>query len=70
MAVPCGERSAAAFAPPRFAKHPAWIKRQHDDALEEEYVHNLADAMRCAFHGAAPGLEPTCAGMANLNATY
>ncbi len=53
----------------RFAKHPAWIKRQHDSALAQEYVHSLADAMRWAFHGAAPGLGPTCAGMADVNAT-
>lgn len=52
-----------------FAKHPAWIKRQHDGALEQEYVHSLADGMRWAFDDAAPGLEPTCAGMADVNAT-
>jgi DNA polymerase len=52
-----------------FAKHPAWVKRQHDSALDQEYVHSLADAMRWAFHDAAYGLEPACAGMADVNAT-
>ncbi|BBY58485.1 hypothetical protein MSAR_16210 [Mycolicibacterium sarraceniae] len=44
-------------------------RRQHDGALEQEYVDSLADAMRWAFHDAVPGLEPTCAGMADINAT-
>lgn len=32
-----------------FAKHPSWIKRQHDDFLEEEYVSSLARAFKWAF---------------------
>lgn len=31
------------------AKHPSWIQRQHDDELEEEYVSNLAAAIRWSF---------------------
>jgi DNA polymerase len=32
-----------------FAKHPSWIKRQHDDSLEQEYVESLARALKWAF---------------------
>jgi DNA polymerase len=32
-----------------FAKHPSWIKRQHDESLEEEYVTSLASALRWGF---------------------
>ena len=31
------------------AKHPSWILRQHDDELEDEYVSNLAAAIRWSF---------------------
>ncbi|MBE5513766.1 glycosylase [Mycobacteroides abscessus subsp. abscessus] len=31
------------------AKHPSWIQRQHDDALEAEYVSGLAAAIRWSF---------------------
>nr|WP_269435175.1 uracil-DNA glycosylase family protein [Mycobacterium gordonae] len=31
------------------AKHPSWIKRQHNDELEEEYVSSLAAAIRWSF---------------------
>jgi len=58
------------FAPPRargirrapyllFAKHPSWIKRQHDAALEEEYVSRLADAVRWSFDDGARD-DATC----------
>jgi hypothetical protein len=65
--APSGRQPRASYL--LFAKHPAWIKRQHDSALEQEYVDSLAGAMRWAFNDAAPGLEPTCAGMADVNAT-
>lgn len=52
-----------------FAKHPSWVKRQHDAALEEEYVSSLSEALKWAIakgslwsQTALPG--PTCAGMA------
>jgi DNA polymerase len=32
-----------------FAKHPSWIKRQHDDVLEEEYRTSLAGALKWGF---------------------
>ncbi len=32
-----------------FAKHPAWIARQHKDSLEEEYVASLASALKWGF---------------------
>ncbi|CAA0132351.1 Type-4 uracil-DNA glycosylase [Mycolicibacterium vanbaalenii] len=35
------------------AKHPSWIQRQHDDALEDEYASSLAAAIRWSF-GDAP----------------
>lgn len=31
------------------AKHPSWIQRQHSDELAEEYVSNLAAAIRWSF---------------------
>ncbi len=31
------------------AKHPSWIQRQHNAELEEEYVSNLAAAIRWSF---------------------
>lgn len=31
------------------AKHPSWIQRQHDDALEAAYVSGLAGAIRWSF---------------------
>lgn len=34
------------------AKHPSWIQRQHDDALEAEYVSGLAAAIRWSFNRA------------------
>lgn len=53
-----------------FAKHPSWVKRQHDKALEDEYVRSLADAMRWAIakgsllNQPVPRPDPTCGGMA------
>jgi uracil-DNA glycosylase len=35
-----------------FAKHPSWIKRQHDDSLEEEYRTSLARALKWGFRNA------------------
>jgi DNA polymerase len=32
-----------------FTEHPSWIKRQHDDQLERQYVTSLADAFKAAF---------------------
>jgi uracil-DNA glycosylase len=32
-----------------FAKHPSWIKRQHDDSLKAEYVASLARALEWGF---------------------
>ncbi|OBI14924.1 uracil-DNA glycosylase [Mycobacterium sp. E2327] len=32
-----------------FAKHPAWIARQHKDSLEQEYVTSLACALKWGF---------------------
>ena len=32
-----------------FMPHPSWIKRQHDDSLEQQYVAGLASALRWAF---------------------
>jgi DNA polymerase len=32
-----------------FIKHPSWIKRQHDEALEGQYVRSLARAVRWGF---------------------
>jgi uracil-DNA glycosylase len=32
-----------------FAKHPSWIKRQHDADLEQEYVTSLARALDWGF---------------------
>jgi DNA polymerase len=32
-----------------FAPHPSWIKRQHDDSLEEQYVTRLARALKWGF---------------------
>lgn len=34
-----------------FAKHPSWIKRQHDSGLEYDYIASLARAIRWAFDG-------------------
>lgn len=39
------------------AKHPSWIQRQHDDELEDEYVSNLAAAIRWSFGGAREEAE-------------
>ena len=33
-----------------FAKHPSWLKRQHDAELEETYVQSLADALKWAIN--------------------
>ncbi len=56
-----------------FAKHPSWVKRQHDAALEEAYVSSLSDALMWAIAKGSvwgqpvlPG--PTCSGMADVNA--
>jgi len=38
-------------------KHPSWIQRQHDDELEDEYVSNLAAAIRWSFGDAREGAE-------------
>ena len=52
------------------AKHPSWVKRQHDKALEDEYVNSLAEAMRWAIAKGSllgqpgPRIDPTCGGMA------
>jgi uracil-DNA glycosylase len=35
-----------------FAKHPAWIMRQHDGSLEEEYRTSLAGALKWGFRDA------------------
>jgi len=35
------------------AKHPSWIKRQHDAVLETEYVSSLAAAVTWSFGDAA-----------------
>jgi uracil-DNA glycosylase len=32
-----------------FAKHPSWIKRQHDVSLEQEYVTSLVRALKWGF---------------------
>lgn len=77
---PTARKVLAPFVPPKnlrsktvpclyFDKHPSWIKRQHSDALETEWVHSLAEALKWAiakgslrsqprFH-----VEPTCKGM-------
>jgi len=34
-----------------FTEHPSWIKRQHDEQLDRQYVASLADAYRAAFGG-------------------
>lgn len=57
---PGARASTLLFEPPRgrlpkdlpflvTAKHPSWIKRHHDDRLEEEYVSGLAAAIRWSF---------------------
>lgn len=57
---PRARASEAPFEPPRGrlpkgvpyifnAKHPSWIQRQHKDELEEEYVSDLAAAIRWSF---------------------
>lgn len=52
-----------------FAKHPSWVKRQHDTALEDEYVSSLAEAVKWAIakgslrSQSAGHIEPTCGGM-------
>ncbi|WP_328514755.1 uracil-DNA glycosylase family protein [Mycolicibacterium palauense] len=32
-----------------FAKHPSWVKRQHDDALEATYAASMAEALKWAI---------------------
>jgi hypothetical protein len=32
-----------------FMPHPSWIKRQHDDSLERQYLAGLASALRWSF---------------------
>jgi uracil-DNA glycosylase family 4 len=49
-----------------FAKHPSWVKRQHDPAYENEYLSSLSAALRWAIakgslRGQPVNLEPTCA---------
>lgn len=41
-----------------FAKHPSWVKRQHDDSLEQEYVTSLADALKWGFRDLAARNRP------------
>jgi DNA polymerase len=48
FAAPRATRSTAAPCL-LFAKHPSWIKRQHDASLEKEYVNSLADALKWGF---------------------
>ena len=54
-----------------FAKHPSWVKRQHDAALEEAYVSSLTQALKWAISKGSlrsqpvPRPEPTCEGMAD-----
>ncbi|WP_163889994.1 uracil-DNA glycosylase [Mycolicibacterium hippocampi] len=63
--VPTGRRPRGPYL--LCAKHPSWIKRQHNDALEQEYVSSLAHALRWGFQSATHLPEPTCAGMADIN---
>ncbi|MBX8688068.1 uracil-DNA glycosylase [Mycobacterium sp. 20091114027_K0903767] len=62
---PRARASEAPFEPPRGrlpkgvpyifnAKHPSWIQRQHNDELEEQYVSDLAAAIRWSFDHAHP----------------
>ena len=51
-----------------FAKHPSWVKRQHDTALEEAYVDSLTEALKWAIakgslRSQSVPLGPTCEGM-------
>ncbi|BBZ70795.1 uracil-DNA glycosylase family protein [Mycobacterium paraseoulense] len=32
-----------------FMPHPSWIRRQHNDSLEQQYVYGLASALRWSF---------------------
>jgi DNA polymerase len=32
-----------------FAKHPSWVKRQHNDELQKAYINSLADALKWAI---------------------
>ncbi|MCX5046273.1 uracil-DNA glycosylase [Aldersonia sp. NBC_00410] len=40
------------------AQHPSWIKRQHDDELEDKYVSSVAAAIRWSFDRASEQPEP------------
>jgi len=37
-----------------FMKHPSWIKRKHDSALEDVYVQSLAGALKWALNKSSP----------------
>ena len=63
--APRGRRTRAPYL--LFAKHPAWIKRQHDDALEQDYLGSLERALRWGFQDATRAPGPTCAGMSDIN---
>jgi DNA polymerase len=49
-----------------FAKHPSWVKRQHRDGLETEYVNSLAEALKWAIAKGSLWSQP----VANLEPTY
>lgn len=57
---PTARKVLESFEPPKhfrstavpclfLAKHPSWIKRQHSDVFEADYVRSLADAMKWAI---------------------
>ncbi|OBK53444.1 uracil-DNA glycosylase family protein [Mycobacterium kubicae] len=50
-----------------FAKHPSWIMRQHNPALEEEWVDSVSAALKWAIARGSlrqrAWVEPTCKGM-------
>lgn len=39
-------------------KHPSWIKRKHDSALEDVYVQSLAGALKSAINKGSPNRPP------------
>ena len=42
-----------------FVKHPSWIKRKHDSALEDAYVKSLAEALKWAINKGSLSGPPT-----------
>lgn len=77
---PTARRAEWPFRPPRnlrsrtvpcllFASHPSWVKRQHNQTLESEYVRSLAAALQWAIaKGSLPRQSveapaPTCGDM-------